>query len=132
MERRPQTVRMDQDSRRDPRLTQPISSANFRRRTLDLRPIFHYLDVRVRAHVFLCMLAAYIVWHLRQALAPLTYTDEHIPDRDDPVAAAHRSPQATSKDTTKKTPDGLTLHSFQGLLHHLGTLNRQTVNIAGQ
>src|SRR6266536_6503496 len=58
---------------------------------LDLRPIFHYLADRVRAHVFLFMLAAYITWHLRKALTPLTFTDEHTPDRDDPAAPARRS-----------------------------------------
>jgi hypothetical protein len=99
---------------------------------LDLRPIFHYLSERVRAHVFLCMLAAYITWHLRRALAPLTYTDEHIPARTDPVAAAQRSPSAKTKDSRHETPDGLPVRSFQDLLAHLATLDRQTINFAGQ
>lgn len=99
---------------------------------LDLRPIFHYLTQRVRSHVFLCMLAAYITWHLRQALAPLTYTDEHIPHRADPVSSAQRSPNAKNKDTHRKTPDGLPVQSFQDLLGHLGTLDRETINFAGQ
>ena len=55
---------------------------------LDLRPIFHRLDDRVRAHVLICMCAAYLTWHLRQAWAPLTFTDEHQPDRTNPVAPA--------------------------------------------
>ena len=99
---------------------------------LDLRPIFHYLSERVRAHVFLCMLAAYITWHLRRALAPLTYTDEHIPARTDPVAAAQRSPSAKTKDSRHETPDGLPVRGFRDLLGHLATLDRQTINFAGQ
>jgi transposase len=99
---------------------------------LDLRPIFHYLPERVRSHVFLCMLAAYVTWHLRKALASLTYTDEHIPHRSDPVSAAQRSPNAQRKDTHRQTPDGLPVQSFQDLLRHLGTLNRETVIFADQ
>jgi transposase len=99
---------------------------------LDLRPIFHYLTQRVRSHVFLCMLAAYITWHLRQALAPLTYTDEHIPHRADPVSPAQRSTTAKNKETHRKTPDGLPVQSFQDLLGHLATLDRETINFAGQ
>jgi transposase len=99
---------------------------------LDLRPIFHYLSQRVRSHVFLCMLAAYITWHLRQALAPLTYTDEHIPQRTDPVSPAQRSPSAKKKDASRETPDELPVQSFQDLLRHLGTLHRETITFAGQ
>jgi hypothetical protein len=68
---------------------------------LDLRPIYCYLAKRVRAHVLLCMLAAHLVWHLRQALAPLTFTDEDIPQRADPVAPTQRSDRAKSKDRDK-------------------------------
>jgi hypothetical protein len=99
---------------------------------LDLRPIFHYLSERVRSHVFLCMLAAYITWHLRETLASLTYTDEHIPHRTDPVAPAQRSSSATTKDSGKETPDGLPTQSFRDLLEHLNTLDRETINFAGQ
>jgi hypothetical protein len=99
---------------------------------LDLRPIHHYLDKRVRAHVLICMLAAYLTWHLREALAELTFTDQHIPDPDDPVTPAQRSPQAETKDATKHTPGGLPLHRYQDLLHHLATLDRQIINFAGQ
>jgi transposase len=99
---------------------------------LDLRPIFHYLSERVRSHVFLCMLAAYITWHLRETLAPLTYTDEHIPHRTDPVAPAHRSSSAKAKDAGKKTPDGLPTRSFRDLLEHLSKLDRETINFTGQ
>lgn len=99
---------------------------------LDLRPIFHYLSERVRSHVFLCMLAAYITWHLRETLAPLTYTDEHIPHRTDPVAPAQRSSSAKAKDAGKKTPDGLPTQSFRDLIEHLNKLDRETINFTGQ
>jgi Transposase DDE domain len=99
---------------------------------LDLRPIYHYRTERVRAHVFLCMLAAHITWHLRQTLAPLTYTDEHIPQRADPVAPASRSATAKNKDRNRATPDELPVRSFQDLLRHLSGLNRETVKFAGQ
>jgi hypothetical protein len=92
---------------------------------LDLRPIHHRRDDRVKAHVLICMLAAYLTWHLRKALAPLTFTDEHPPKRDDPVAPARRSATATTKATRKTTADGqLPTHSYQGLLAHLSTLTR--------
>lgn len=99
---------------------------------LDLRPLFRYLSERVRSHVFLCMLAAYITWHLRETLAPLTYTDQHIPHRTDPVPPAQRSPSAKTKDATKKTPDGLPARSFRDLLEHLSHLNRETINFTSQ
>jgi transposase len=99
---------------------------------LDLRPIHHYLDKRIRAHVLICMLAAYLTWHLRETLAELTFTDQHIPDPDDPVAPAQRSPQTTTKDATKHTPNGLPLHRYKDLLQHLSTLDRQIINFGGQ
>ena len=98
---------------------------------LDLRPIHHRLEDRVRAHVLICMLAAYLTWHLRQALAPLTYTDEHPPHRDNPVAPAHRSTDAATKAARKTTDTDLPTHSYQGLLAHLGTLTRNQVRFAG-
>ena len=98
---------------------------------LDLRPIFHYLPDRVRAHVFLCMLAAYHTWHLRETFAPLTFTDEHHTENPDPVAPAIRSPEAKTKDTTKQTADNLTALSYQDPLHHLATLARHTITFNG-
>jgi hypothetical protein len=71
---------------------------------LDLRPILHYLSERIPSHVFLCMLAAYITGHLRNVLTPLTYTDEHIPHRADPVSPAQRSPSAKPRTKTRKPP----------------------------
>ena len=96
---------------------------------LDLRPIHHWLEDRVRAHVLICMLAAYLTWHLRAALAPLTYTDEQPPARDSPVAPARRSARADAKAATHTSPDGQRLRSFQGLLTHLATLTRSTIRL---
>src|SRR5258705_8064181 len=64
---------------------------------LDLRPIYHRLEDRVRAHALICMLAAYLTWHLRKALAPLTFTYEEPPERDNPVSPAHRSTAPNTK-----------------------------------
>ena len=74
---------------------------------IDLRPIYHYLENRVCGHVLICMLATYLTWHLRQALAALTFTDNNKPAREDPVIPARRSAAATAKDTAKITPDKL-------------------------
>jgi hypothetical protein len=91
---------------------------------LDLRPIHHWTETRVRAHVFICMLAAYLVWHLRQTWAPLTFIDEQRPDPLDPVAPARRSQGADHKAATKTTTDDLPAASFTALLDHLGCLAR--------
>jgi len=99
---------------------------------LDLRPIWHYLEHRVRAHVLICMLACYLTWHLRQALAELTFTDQHISVSADPVAPATRSAQARAKDASKHTSNKLPVRGYQDLLSHLATLARQTVSFAGQ
>jgi hypothetical protein len=99
---------------------------------LDLRPIHHYLADRVRGHVLICMLACYLTWHLRQALAELTFTDQHIPQPSDPVAPAQRSAQARAKDASKHTPGGLPIYRYRDLLTHLATLDRQTITLAGQ
>ena len=98
---------------------------------LDLRPIWHRLEDRVRAHVLLCMLACYLAWHLRKAWAPLTYADETPPARDNPVAPAHRSPAAEAKAARKVTVTGEPARSFRHLLDHLATLTRQTIVIGG-
>ncbi|MBW3603416.1 MAG: IS1634 family transposase [Actinobacteria bacterium] len=98
---------------------------------LHLRPIHHRLAGRVRAHVLICMLAAYLTWHLRRTWAPLCFTDEDPPDRrDDPVGKAHRSPQAAAKASTRTTTAGEPTHSYQSLLDHLATLTRNDVVFA--
>ncbi len=91
---------------------------------LDLRPIRHWTDQRVRAHVFICMLAAYLVWHLRRAWAPICFTDEDPPTRTNPVAPARRSTTAATKASRKQTTDNQPAHSFATLLDELATLTR--------
>ena len=98
---------------------------------LDLRPIHHRLDDRVKAHVLICMLACYLIWHLRQAWAPMTFTDEHPPQRDNPVAPAQRSTHADTKASTQHDELRNPLRSFSGLLDHLATLTRNQVRYTG-
>jgi hypothetical protein len=98
---------------------------------VDLRPIHHWTETRVRAHVFICMLASYLAWHLRQAWAPLTFTDENRPEPIDPVAPARRSQGADAKAATKTTTDGQPARSFTSLLDHLATLTRNHLRVAG-
>ena len=98
---------------------------------LDLRPVFHHLERRVRGHVLICMLAAYLTWHLRQAWAPLTYTDQEPPQQENPVAPAKRSASAQAKASRQHDEDGRPYRSFPGLLTHLGTLTRNELRFAG-
>jgi transposase len=101
---------------------------------LDLRPIFHFTENRMRAHVLLCMLAGYLTWHLGRAVAPLTFTDtERVaqPTRPDPVGDAHSSESAKAKAATKHTKAGEPVYSYQSLLEDLKTLTRNTCRIAG-
>jgi len=102
---------------------------------LDIRPIFHWVSPRVRAHVFLCMLAYHLEWHMRQALAPMLFDDHDRAAgealRSSPVAKAQSSPAAKRKAKTKRTDDGLPVHSFRTMLADLATLTRNTVRMAG-
>jgi hypothetical protein len=98
---------------------------------LDLRPVFHRLEERVKAHVLICMLACYLTWHLRRAWAPLTYTDQDPPAPDNPVAPARRSAAARAKASYQHDPAGHPYHSFRGLLEHLATLTRNQVRYTG-
>jgi transposase len=91
---------------------------------LDLRPIWHRLEDRVRAHVLICMLACYLTWYLRRTWAPLTYADEHPPQRANPVAPGRRSPSADAKAARKTGPGRQPIRSFRDLLTHLATLTR--------
>ncbi len=97
---------------------------------LDLRPIFHRLDDRVRAHVLICTLACYLTWHLRKAWAPLTYADEHPPARANPVAPARRSPSADAKAARKTGPGRQPIRSFRDIIDHLATLTRNDLRYA--
>jgi transposase len=102
-------------------------------KTVDLhvRPVYHWLADRVRAHVFLCMLAYYLEWHMRQCLAPMLFDDTDKDEaealRSSVVAQAQRSTAAVRKQTTGRTPDGLPVHSFRSLLADLATLARNTI-----
>ena len=98
---------------------------------LDLRPVFHRLEERVRAHVLICMLACYLTWHLRRAWAPLTFTDQDPPAPASPVAAARRSAAAQAKASCQHDPAGQPYRSFRGLLDHLATLTRNQVRYTG-
>jgi transposase len=101
---------------------------------LEIRPIHHRLSDRVRAHVLLCMLAYYLEWHMRQALAPILFDDhqraEATAARASIVAPAQRSKAARRKAATKRTDDGLPVHSFQSLLAELATFTRNTMAMA--
>src|SRR3954452_13869068 len=101
---------------------------------LQVRPVHHWLADRVRAHVFLCMLAYYVEWHMRQQLAPMLFddTDKNAAEalRTSVVAQAQRSPTAVNKQTTGLTEDGLPVHSFRTLLADLATLVRNTITTA--
>jgi hypothetical protein len=98
---------------------------------LQIRPVHHRLEDRVRAHVLLCMLAYYLTWHLRQAWAPLIFKDEQPPIAADPVAKAARSTAAQRKAQTKRTTAGERCHSYRSLLADLATLTRNTIRPAG-
>ena len=98
---------------------------------LDLRPVYHYLEERVRAHVLICMLACYLTWHLRKAWAPLTFTDEDPPALNNPVAPARRSARAQAKASYQHDPAGRPYRSFRDLLEHLATLTRNQVRFTG-
>ena len=98
---------------------------------LDLRPVFHRLEERVRAHVLICMLASYLTWHLRQAWAPLTFTGENPPEQENPVAPASRSAAAQAKASYQRDPAGQPYRGFRGLLEHLATLTRNQVRFTG-
>lgn len=96
---------------------------------LEIRPIHHRLAERVKAHVFLCMLAYYLQFELRVKLQELLFDDEAPSSPTNPVAPAERSPQAGRKAASKRTEDGLPVHSFKTLLAELGTLCRNRVRI---
>jgi transposase len=102
-------------------------------KSLDLliRPVYHRLEDRVRGHVLLCMLAYYVEWHMRQALAPMLFEDDDKAAaealRTSVVAPAQRSPRAQRKARTKQTDDGWPVHSFRTMLADLATLTKNQV-----
>lgn len=117
-----------------------VESAFRSLKTVDLkvRPIYHHLEGRVRAHVLLCVLAYYVEWHMRNALAPVLFEDDDKPAgeaiRDSIVAPAMRSPRADDKASSKRTASGEPVHSFQTLLADLATVakNRMQPMAKGQ
>ena len=100
---------------------------HFKLSDLEVRPIYHYTEPRVRAHLLLCMLAYLVQREMEHALAPLLFVDEAPPERPDPVAKAPRSAEAIRKDQTQRTEDGLPVQSFRTLLANLGTLAKNRV-----
>ena len=125
-----QTVRAYKDLSKVERAFRSLKSVD-----LKVRPLHHRRADRVRAHVLLCMLAYYVEWHMRRALAPLLF-DDHDPaaaeqQRASVVAPARRSPAAVAKARRKRTDDGLPVHSFRTLLTDLGTLTANTMQVAG-
>ncbi len=106
-------------------------------KTIDLkvRPIYHRLDDRIRAHVFLCMLAYYVEWHMRKKLAPILFDDHERENAENSrksiVAPAPRSKAAVRKDQRKRTDDDEPVHSFRTLLEDLGTLAKNRVRVRG-
>ena len=102
---------------------------------LHIRPIRHRVESRVRAHLFLCLLAYYVHWHLRQALAPLLFDDEDLEAeraRRDPVLAAQPSASAKRKKRKRLTEDGLPLQSLETLMAHLGTRARHRCRLPSE
>jgi hypothetical protein len=97
--------------------------------TLEIRPIHHRLEDRVRAHVFLCLLARYVQFELERRLAPMLFTDNTPFAPADPTSPARRSPTATAKAGSARTPDGHPAHTLPDLLSELGTICRNTLRI---
>lgn len=106
---------------------------NMKTTQLLVRPIYHYDEHRVRAHIFLCMLAAHVLWHLEQRLADLLFYDPDLDELNrtgDPVAPTPRSQEGARKDTEQTSTDGYPLHSLRTLLAEMGTLQRHTMRVA--
>jgi transposase len=98
---------------------------------LEIRPIHHHLEDRVRAHLLICMLAYYLVWHLKAAWTELLFADPYPSATVDPVAKATRSPAAERKARTKRTPNEQPCHSLESVLDELATRTRNTIQPAG-
>jgi len=103
---------------------------------LKVRPIHHHSADRVRAHVFLCLLAYYVEWHVREVLAPILFDDDDPaaaqPQRDSIITPAQRSPKAQRKALRRRTDDGLPVHSFQTLLKDLATITKNQMRMGDQ
>ncbi len=100
-----------------------------------VRPIRHRTENRVPAHIFLCMLAFYVEWHMRRALAPILFEDEELPEqrkRRDPILPAKPSESAKQKNRTHQTADGLPVHSFETLMSELASRGRVTYRLKAE
>lgn len=104
---------------------------SFKAVDIAIRPVHHWTEGRVRSHVFLCLLAYYVQWHLERAWAPLLFRDEERPEGADPVAPAQRSDAALAKASRQELPDGTPVHSLRTLLAEMATLTRNQVVPAG-
>jgi transposase len=98
---------------------------------LEVRPIYHRLEDRVRSHLLICMLAEYVRWHLRHAWTELLFQDDNPRSHTDPVAKATRSPQATRKAGQRRTPDHEPCHTIQSLFDELENRTRNTIRVTG-
>ena len=115
--------------------TSSAGSARCRAPRSGSRPIHHREERRVRAHLFVCLLAGYLEWHLRRALAPLLFDDETLAEARrtrDPVAKAGPTPRARWKKARRRTDDGMPLHSLNTLLAELATRCRNTLPRGGR
>ena len=102
---------------------------------LQVRPLHHRLPDRVRAHIFLCLLAYYVEWHMREAWRPLLFADNELAERTrtrDPVAPAEPSASAKRQKATRRAEDGTPLHSFRTLLEDLANVTRNVCHAKGQ
>ena len=101
---------------------------------LSLRPIYHRNEERIRSHVFICMLAYYVEWHMREQLRPILFADDDreaaAASRPSVVAPAQRSSSAKRKDRNRRTDDGYPVQSFHDVLKDLGTLCRNRIRIS--
>lgn len=104
---------------------------SFKAVDFQVRPVRHWAEGRVRAHVLLCLLTYYVQWHLERAWAPLLFRDEARPESVDGVAPAQRSAAATRKVQTQRTADGDAVHSLSTLMSHMATLTRNRVRTTG-
>ena len=98
---------------------------------LEIRPIHHWKEERVRAHVFLCMMAEYVRWHMEQDLAPMLFVDDTKDLSDTPLHAPAPSQGAREKTSTRHSPDGLPVHSFSTLMSELSTMAKTTLHLQG-
>lgn len=125
-----EAIERDNVVRHYKRLTRVEQAFRCMKTDLEVRPIYHRTEGRVRAHIFLCMLAEYVQWHLRRAWRELIFAEEvDTLDERDPVAAVQPTDTARRKKASKHTSDGLRLHSFRGMLKKLSSVVKNTCQV---